>query len=84
MARRSLERKFRQEFGRSIVKLIRQVRVDKLRMLLANTDEPITILAEQCGFSSYKYMGRVFQKVTGMYPRDFRAQNRPRRARASK
>jgi LacI family transcriptional regulator len=77
MARRSLERKFRQTFGRSIVEQIRQIRINKLRLLLATTDEPITRLAEACGFASYKYMGLVFQEATGMSPRDFRRQNRP-------
>lgn len=76
MARRSLERKFRQYFGRSVVEQIRQIRINKLRLLLANTDEPITELAEQCGFTSYKYMGLVFQQSTGMSPREFREQNR--------
>lgn len=80
MARRSLERKFRQQFGKSIVEQIRQIRINKLRLLLANTDDPITRLAEQCGFTSYKYMGLVFQNATGMSPRDFRERNRsPRR-----
>lgn len=79
MARRSLERKFRQEFGMSIVEQIRQIRINKLRLLLASTDEPITQLAEQCGFASYKYMSLVFQEATGMSPREFRSRNRPRK-----
>lgn len=81
MARRSLERKFRMEFGKTIVEQIRQIRINKLRLLLANTDEPITALAERCGFASYKYLSLVFQQATGMSPRDFRNQNRPRRPR---
>lgn len=79
MARRTLERRFRREFGVSIVEQIRQIRINKLRLLLANTDEPITQLAEQCGFGSFKYMGLVFHEATGMSPREFRQQNRPRR-----
>jgi LacI family transcriptional regulator len=76
MARRSLERKFRKYFGCSVVEQIRQVRVNKMRHLLAGTDEPITLLAERCGFSSYKYMGLVFSQATGMTPREYRARNR--------
>lgn len=79
MARRSLERKFRREFGCSIVEQIRQLRINKLRLALANSDEPITSLAEKCGFGSYKYMSLVFQQATGMSPRDFRTQNQARR-----
>ncbi len=79
MARRSLERKFRHYFGCSVVEQIRQIRVNKLRLLLARTDEPITNLAEQCGFASYKYMGLVFSQATGMSPREFRDKNSTKR-----
>ena len=76
MARRSLERKFRQLFGNSIVEHIRQIRLNKARLLLAGTDIPVTLIAEKCGFSSYNYMGRIFQEANGLTPRDYRTQCR--------
>jgi LacI family transcriptional regulator len=76
MARRSLERKFRQLFGCSIVEQVRRMRVNEARLLLSGTDEPITLVAEKCGFTSYNYMGRVFQAATGMTARDYRIQSR--------
>lgn len=79
MARRSLERKFRQHFGCTIVDQIRRIRVNQARLMLAAGDEPISEIAEKCGFSSYNYMGRVFQAVTGMSPREYRAHSRARR-----
>ena len=79
MARRSLERKFRETFGRTIVEQMQQARVNKLRLLLAETDEPVTTLSDRCGFASYKYMGLVFRRLTGMTPREFRQQNRAAR-----
>lgn len=79
MARRSLERKFRQAFGLSVVDRIRQIRVNEVRLKLAGTNEPIMQLAEECGFSSYKYMGQIFQADTGMTPSDYRAQFRPKK-----
>lgn len=78
MARRSLERKFRQFFGCSIIEQIRQIRINKARLLLAGTDEPISLIAEKCGFKSYNYLGRVFQEETGMTPRGYRAKTRAR------
>lgn len=74
MARRSLERKFKQTFGLTVVERIRQIRINEARLLLAGTEDPITLIAEKCGFTSYNYMGRVFQEDTGMTPRDYRAQ----------
>lgn len=79
MARRSLERKFRQAFGLSVVDRIRQIRVNEVRLKLAGTNEPIMQLAEECGFSSYKYMGQIFQEDTGMTPSEYRAQFRPKK-----
>lgn len=79
MARRSLERKFRQTFGMSVVDRIRQIRVNEARLLLAGTADPVTLIAEKCGFSSYSYMSRVFLEDTGMNPRDYRAQFRARK-----
>lgn len=79
MARRSLERKFRQTFGMSVIDRIRQIRVNEARLLLAATNDPITLIAEKCGFASYNYMGRIFQADTGMTPREYRAQFRARK-----
>lgn len=79
MARRSLERKFRKYFGCSIIEQIRQIRVRKARLLLAVTDDPVTLVAERCGFSSYNYLGRTFKSVTGMSPLAYRAQCRAHR-----
>ncbi|WP_168442031.1 AraC family transcriptional regulator [Pontiella desulfatans] len=76
MARRSLERKFRQLFGCSIVEHIRQLRVNHARKLLAETDKPITLVAEACGFSSYNYLNRIFKRATGQTPSEYRAQCR--------
>jgi LacI family transcriptional regulator len=80
MCRRSLESKFRQTFGCSVAEQIRQIRVNRARLLLATTDEPVTLIAEKCGFSTYNYMGRVFQADTGMSPREYRMGCRVRRS----
>ncbi|QBG46729.1 helix-turn-helix domain-containing protein [Verrucomicrobia bacterium S94] len=74
MARRSMERKFRQLYGCSIVDQIRQLRINHARKLLAETDEPVTVIAEECGFSSYNYLNRVFKQATGLTPSQYRAE----------
>jgi len=76
MARRSLERRFRKIFGCSVADQIRQIRINQARFMLIATNEPITLIAEKCGFASYTYLSRVFKEVTGMSPRDFRARSR--------
>jgi len=74
MARRSLERRFRQSFGRSPIEEIRRIRIDKARKLLAETDLQMQQIAERCGYATYNYLTHVFKKTTGMTPRQYRNQ----------
>ncbi|VGO17941.1 Xylose operon regulatory protein [Pontiella desulfatans] len=77
MARRSLERRFQQVFGRSPLDEIRRLRIDKARRLLAETDLPMQEIAEACGYATYNYLTHVFKQVTEMTPRDYRKKMRP-------
>lgn len=77
MARRSLERRFMQVFGRSPLEEIRRLRIDKARRLLAETDLPMQNIAEACGYATYNYLTHVFKQVTHMTPRDYRKKMRP-------
>lgn len=74
MSRRSLERKFRETLQISIVEYIRQLRLNTARELLAETDNPITLVAEKSGFSTYNYMNHVFRSMTGISPSEYRKQ----------
>ena len=76
MSRRAMERRFRRAFGCTVAEQIRQQRINRARLLLTSTDEPITLISEKCGFSSYNYMSRVFNEALGMSPRDFRNRGR--------
>ncbi|ADE53850.1 xylose operon transcription regulator XylR [Coraliomargarita akajimensis] len=75
MSRRTLERKFRQTFGCSIVDHIRQLRINHARELLATSDMPITEISDVCGFSSYNYLNRTFKQATGLSPSQYRIQS---------
>lgn len=76
MSRRAMERRFRRAFGCTVAEQIRQQRINLARLLLTSTDDPITLISEKCGFSSYNYMSRVFNEVLGMSPREFRNRGR--------
>ena len=76
MSRRTLERKFHLLFGCTIVEQIRHFRINRVRTLLAETDEPITLISEKCGFSSYNYLNRVFRSETGRSPSQYRKESR--------
>lgn len=74
MARRSLERRFQQAFGRSPVDEIRRIRINKARKLLAETDLPMQEIAEACGYATYNYLTHVFKETTGNTPSEYRKQ----------
>jgi len=76
MARRSLERKFKHHFGCSIAKQIQRLRIQHARMLLSETDKPITWVAEKCCFSSYNQLHQAFKSNTGLSPGKYRTQFR--------
>ncbi len=79
MARRTLERKFRHFFGSSVVDQIRRIRLNRARLLLASSDDPVSVIAEKCGFGTYNYMGKVFRESTGTTPREYRDSCRAKR-----
>ena len=76
VARRSLERKFRVELGRSPQEEIRRAHLDTARELLANTDLPMPAVAQRSGFESAVRLTTVFREETGMTPTAFRRQFR--------
>ena len=58
--------------GSTVTQLIAQRRVSAAKKLLISGDLPISVIAEEVGFSDYNYFTRIFKSVTGMSPRDFR------------
>jgi len=76
LARRSLERRFRQLVGHTIHEEITRCRLERARRLLAGTHLSVQEIAAAAGFASADTMGRVFQRVEGVSPRTYRAQHR--------
>jgi AraC-like DNA-binding protein len=60
---------FKEMFGQSPVDYLNQIRVDAARELLLNTEQSISEIALQVGFSDPYYFSKVYKKVTGMAPR---------------
>jgi LacI family transcriptional regulator len=72
IARRSLERAFREELQRTMLDEILRARINHAQKLLETTSVPITDVAAQSGFSSLNHFFRVFHGRTGLTPRAFR------------
>ena len=72
MSRRSLEKRFRDTIGRTILEEIQLVRLERAKRLLLETTYPISKVAEISGFGSTGYFIQFFQKRVGKTPRKYR------------
>jgi signal transduction histidine kinase/DNA-binding LacI/PurR family transcriptional regulator/AraC-like DNA-binding protein len=69
-----LSRIFNKEMGLSPWEYLNRYRVLQARRLLRETQESITWIAAQVGYEDPAYFSRVFQKLAGCSPREYRAQ----------
>lgn len=67
-----LTRIFKKQYGVSIVNYLTQVRITHAKQLLRFTDMPIEAVSQECGMSDANYFSRVFRKVEGTSPGEFR------------
>jgi AraC-like DNA-binding protein len=71
-----LLRLFNRHLGTKPAQYVSEVRVRKAATLLRGTKLSIEEIAEQTGFPNRYYFSRVFKKMTGHSPADFRAKYR--------
>ncbi len=74
MSRRSLEKRFRETIGRTILEEIQLTRLDRAKRLLLETTYSISKVAELAGFGSAGYFIQFFQKQVGKTPRRYRVE----------
>lgn len=72
VTRRTLERRFRAAFGRTIAQEITRSRVARAKHLLANTGLPIEHVALAVGFTDAVHIGKTFQRWEKTTPSAFR------------
>lgn len=67
-------RLFKKETGVSFVQYLNDIRIKKAKEYLANTDIPISNIAQMVGSVNFSYFSTIFKKATGMSPLDYRKQ----------
>ena len=72
VARRTLERKFREHYRCTPWEMLCQLRVNQAKQLLANSNHPVSLISELCGFHDPERMAVVFKRLTGMPPSQYR------------
>lgn len=71
-SRRLTEQRFREQLGHTILDEIRNVRLERVRTLLRDTNLSIGAITHACGFESGSHLGTVFRHAHGCTMRDFR------------
>ncbi|MGB4658045.1 MAG: helix-turn-helix domain-containing protein [Mobilitalea sp.] len=65
---------FRQETGSNLMLYIAQKRIDKAKEYMRDSSINLTEIAFMTGYEDYTYFNRVFRKMTGVSPRDYRSE----------
>lgn len=72
VSRSKLHVEIKDETGLSVTKFINQIKMEVGKNLLLETDQNISSIAYQLGFSDPNYFTRVFTRTYGISPRRFR------------
>lgn len=58
--------------GYTFTQYVNLIRIEKSKELLTTTDDPISVISENCGFSGQSYFAQVFKSFVGKGPYEFR------------
>jgi two-component system response regulator YesN len=72
MSRGHFSKSFKKVTGTSYGEYVRSLKLERAKEMILRTDEPITRVAERCGFSDYRHFSRVFREYAGMLPTEYR------------
>ncbi|AXK35004.1 AraC family transcriptional regulator [Streptomyces armeniacus] len=67
-----LSRSMRTHHQTTPTAFVTELRLQRAAELLTATSEPVTAVAQQCGFASQSYFTRCFRTVHGIPPREYR------------
>jgi AraC-like DNA-binding protein len=71
------DQRIRLMFGHSAGQYLTHLRIDRACGRLRRSDEPISQIALECGYSDQTAFTRQFRKVVGLSPLQYRKRNRP-------
>ena len=72
ISREYISRKFKQEFNVNISDYVIKIRMERAKSLLRNSELKIYEIANMIGYQDDKYFRKVFKKVEGVTPNEYR------------
>lgn len=70
-----LSRLYKQATGKGLARYIAEMKIDKAKELLLQSDKKIHEIADSMGFGSPQYFTRFFRKFTGLSPQEYKDMN---------
>lgn len=67
-----LSRLFRKETGSSLSDYIAQLRIERAKRYLIETNDKVSNIAEDVGYAHFSYFAKLFKKMTGLSPQEYR------------
>lgn len=67
-----LSKLFKKETGNNLIYFISEKRVEKAKEMMRNGNLTLTEIAFSVGYDDYNYFNKVFRKMVGISPRDYR------------
>ncbi|MDC7292417.1 MULTISPECIES: helix-turn-helix domain-containing protein [unclassified Butyrivibrio] len=67
-----LSREFKQVTGFNISNYIQLTRIKNAQYRLVSTNDKISAIASDCGFASFSQFNRIFNRISGSSPREYR------------
>lgn len=75
LSREYISRKFKQEIGVNLSDFIERIRMDKAKLLLQGRSLRIAQIAAVVGYKDEKYFSKVFKKLEGKTPGEYRREH---------
>ena len=63
---------FKKETDMNFSEYLKKIRIDNAKNLLLNTENTVEDISYAVGYSDIKYFSRLFKKLTGVTPTEFR------------
>ncbi|WRP07204.1 response regulator [Rossellomorea aquimaris] len=73
LTREHISRTFKKETGMTLSKFVTKLRIDQAQSWLMETEESIYSIATMLGYQDEKYFSKLFKKMTGLTPFEFRS-----------